>query len=167
MLAQRLKQLRESKGKSQQEVCAFLNIEQSTLANYENGKRIPKLEILIKIAEYYQCSLDYLVGIVDHNISEASPLPSDAGLVLDEDETMLINTRREYIKGNSTFPCISALNKCFPNIFFAETPTEKKALISFKKLDEDGQDIIIGKIKELLHNQPNNELPKTGTDPGR
>lgn len=64
-LCKQLKLLRESKQKSQQEVCDALNIEQSTLANYENGKRIPRIEILIKIAEYYQCSVDYLLGI-DH-----------------------------------------------------------------------------------------------------
>lgn len=63
MLGKQLKVLRESKQKSQQEVCSALNIEQSTLANYENGKRIPKIEILIKIAEYYQCSVDFLLGI--------------------------------------------------------------------------------------------------------
>lgn len=63
MLDKQLKLLRESRQKSQQEVCSALNIEQSTLANYENGKRIPKIEILIKIAEYYQCSVDFLLGI--------------------------------------------------------------------------------------------------------
>ena len=47
MLGKQLKLLRETAGKSQLEVCSALNIEQSTLANYENDKRIPKLEILI------------------------------------------------------------------------------------------------------------------------
>lgn len=63
MLGKQLKLLRETMQKSQQEVCSALNIDQSTLANYENGKRIPKIEILIKIAEYYQCSVDFLLGI--------------------------------------------------------------------------------------------------------
>lgn len=63
MLGKQLKMLREIKGKSQQEVCAALNIEQSTLANYENDKRIPKLEILIKLAEYYNISVDCLLGL--------------------------------------------------------------------------------------------------------
>lgn len=69
MLGQQLKMLREIKGKSQQEVCTALNIEQSTLANYENDKRIPKLEILIKLAEYYNVSVDCLLGLkkVDSN----------------------------------------------------------------------------------------------------
>ncbi len=43
ILAKKLKLLRETMQKSQQEVCSALNIEQSTLANYENGKRIPKI----------------------------------------------------------------------------------------------------------------------------
>ena len=63
MLGKQLKTLREVKGKSQLEVCSALNIEQSTLANYENDKRIPKLEILIKLAEYYNVSVDCLLGL--------------------------------------------------------------------------------------------------------
>lgn len=63
MLGKQLKMLREIKGKSQQEVCSALNIEQSTLANYENDKRIPKIEILIKLAEYYNISVDCLLGL--------------------------------------------------------------------------------------------------------
>ena len=62
MLGKQLKLLRETAGKSQLEVCSALNIEQSTLANYENDKRIPKLEILIKLAEYYKVSVDCILG---------------------------------------------------------------------------------------------------------
>lgn len=65
MLAKQLKKLREANGKSQQEVCNALNIEQSTLANYENGKRIPKIDILINIASYYNVSVDYLLGLTN------------------------------------------------------------------------------------------------------
>lgn len=61
MLGNQLKFLRETKQKSQLEVCSALNIEQSTLANYENGKRIPKIDILIKIADYYDVPIDFLL----------------------------------------------------------------------------------------------------------
>lgn len=67
MLGKQLKMLREAKGKSQLEVCSALNIEQSTLANYENDKRIPKLEILIRLAEYYNISIDCLLGLKKTN----------------------------------------------------------------------------------------------------
>lgn len=63
MIGEQLKYLRELKKKSQQEVCSTLNIEQSTLANYENDKRVPKIDILIKLAEYYNVSVDYLLGL--------------------------------------------------------------------------------------------------------
>jgi len=63
MLGKQLKMLRDLKKKNQQEVCSALNIEQSTLANYENDKRIPKLDILIKLAEYYNVSVDCLLGL--------------------------------------------------------------------------------------------------------
>ena len=63
MIGKQLKCLRELKRKSQQEVCSILNIEQSTLANYENDKRIPKIDILIKLAEYYNVSVDCLLGL--------------------------------------------------------------------------------------------------------
>ena len=61
-VGKQLKQLRNELGKSQIEVCEALHIEQSTLANYENEKRIPKIDILIKIASYYNVSVDYLLG---------------------------------------------------------------------------------------------------------
>ncbi|MCD7824587.1 MAG: helix-turn-helix domain-containing protein [Clostridiaceae bacterium] len=77
MLGKQLKILRESRQKNQQEVCAALNIEQSTLANYENGKRMPKIEILIKLAEYYQCSVDFLLGIEKSGGSDLSNFQID------------------------------------------------------------------------------------------
>ena len=43
MIGKQLKFLRERKQKSQLEVCNALNIEQSTLANYENDKKDPKI----------------------------------------------------------------------------------------------------------------------------
>lgn len=84
-----LKFLRESKQKSQQEVCQALNIEQSTLANYENGRRIPRIEILIKIAEYYQCSIDYLLGL--NNSTEQPDLNTKSkNHQLSSDEELLL-----------------------------------------------------------------------------
>ena len=49
-IGDRMKKLREEKGLMQQDVCNALDIEQSTLANYENNRRVPKTDILIEIA---------------------------------------------------------------------------------------------------------------------
>lgn len=64
-LGYRIKLLRENKGIGQQELCNFLGIEQSTLANYENDRRTPKPEMLSKIADFFNTSTDYLLGRTD------------------------------------------------------------------------------------------------------
>jgi transcriptional regulator with XRE-family HTH domain len=57
--------LREEKGIGQQELCNFLGIEQSTLANYENDRRTPKAEMISKIADYFGTTSDYLLCRTD------------------------------------------------------------------------------------------------------
>ena len=58
------------------ELARALNINQGTLANYENEIREPDFETLVKIAEYFNESVDYLLGRTDENqVNEAfSPL---------------------------------------------------------------------------------------------
>lgn len=60
MLGDRLKELRKNKNISQKDICEYLDIQQNTYSGYENNKHIPDLNILIKIADYYKVSLDYL-----------------------------------------------------------------------------------------------------------
>ena len=65
VLAKRLKQCRIEKGLTQNEVAIFCDIAEKTYQNYELKRREPKLEILLRIADFYQVSLDYLVGRTD------------------------------------------------------------------------------------------------------
>ncbi len=62
ILAKRLKQCRKELGLSQREVATFCDITEKAYQNYELMTREPRLEVLIRIAEYYKVSLDYLVG---------------------------------------------------------------------------------------------------------
>ena len=57
----KLKELREEKKITQEELAKILKIEQNTYSNYEKEKTQPKLETLIKIADFYNVSLDYLL----------------------------------------------------------------------------------------------------------
>ncbi len=61
----KLKELREENGVSQQEIAKYLNIKQNTYSQYETGKRQLPVEILIKIAEFYNTSTDYILGLED------------------------------------------------------------------------------------------------------
>ncbi|MCR3760294.1 helix-turn-helix transcriptional regulator [Clostridium felsineum] len=62
ILGKRIKQLRESLNISQLDLSKYLNISNTTLSQYENGKRIPSDEIKSKLADYFNVSLDYLLG---------------------------------------------------------------------------------------------------------
>lgn len=58
----RLKELREQKKISQIKLTQELNISPITYNRYETGKREPNIETLIKLADFYNVTLDYLVG---------------------------------------------------------------------------------------------------------
>lgn len=64
-LGKRIKELREEKGLSQIELAKLLNISNTTLSQYETNQRVPSDEIKIKLAEFFNCSVDYLLGRTD------------------------------------------------------------------------------------------------------
>lgn len=58
----RLKELRKKKGISQLRLATELNTTQNTISRYETGEREPGIEELIIIADYFNVSVDYLIG---------------------------------------------------------------------------------------------------------
>ena len=65
ILAKRLKECRKAKGLTQMHVATYCDITEKAYQNYELMTREPKLEILVRIADLYQVSLDYLTGRTD------------------------------------------------------------------------------------------------------
>ena len=64
----RLRNLRTDKDLRQIDVAMKTGIDQKTLSNYETGKTLPDADSLIKLADFYGVSIDYLVGRTDINI---------------------------------------------------------------------------------------------------
>lgn len=62
MLGKNLRKIRMLKGLTQSQVARELNISRSSLGNYENDIIVPSLFNLVKLAEYYNCSIDSLIG---------------------------------------------------------------------------------------------------------
>ena len=58
----RLKEIRESSGISQKDFAAIIGVPANTYNQWENGKRQPDPELLIQIADYFNVTMDYLVG---------------------------------------------------------------------------------------------------------
>ena len=65
ILAQRLKECRKEHGLTQMQVATYCDITEKAYQNYELMTREPKLEILLRIADLYRVSLDYLTGRTD------------------------------------------------------------------------------------------------------
>lgn len=61
----RLKQLRTQRGISQLKLAMDLNMNQNTISRYETMERQADYETLIRFAEYFDVSLDYLLGRTD------------------------------------------------------------------------------------------------------
>lgn len=62
----KLRKLRKEKGISQLKLAMDLNMSQNTISRYETGDREPGISDLIKLAEYFDVSIDYLVGRTDN-----------------------------------------------------------------------------------------------------
>ena len=58
----RLRDLRDDNDITQNQIALMLNIKQNTYSQYENGKREVPINILWKLADFYDVSIDYLVG---------------------------------------------------------------------------------------------------------
>ena len=57
-----LQDLREDRDISRKDLALALNISVSTLGMYEQGRREPNIDMLIKMADYFDVSIDFLVG---------------------------------------------------------------------------------------------------------
>lgn len=57
----RLSEIRKEKNISQLKMALDLNVSQNTISRYETGEREPDLKMLIRIADYLNVSLDYLL----------------------------------------------------------------------------------------------------------
>ena len=56
-----LREIRKQRGYSQLKVAMDLNISREALSHYENGKRSPDIEMLVKLSRYFDVSIDYLI----------------------------------------------------------------------------------------------------------
>lgn len=62
MIFENIRNLREDNDKKQQELADYLNVKQTTYSKYELGKINIPIEVFLKLADYYDVSVDYLLG---------------------------------------------------------------------------------------------------------
>lgn len=65
MIYENIRNLREDNDKKQRELAEYLHVSQNTYSQYENGVLSLSPETLIKLAEFYKTSVDYLLGLTN------------------------------------------------------------------------------------------------------
>ena len=100
----RIKILREEFGYTQQELADKLDGAKSTIAMYENETRKPSLEVLIKLSEIFNCSIDYILcksNVRNHEEIKNVQFANAGGLDvngLDDDDLEELQRQIDYIK---------------------------------------------------------------------
>ncbi len=61
----RIRDLREDRDLTQDQIVKILNMHKTTYTNYEQGKREPPFDFIIKLAKIYDVSIDYIAGLTD------------------------------------------------------------------------------------------------------
>lgn len=105
----RLKQLRTERALTQSEVARYLNITRQGYANYENEITNPAPPILIKLADFFECSVDYLIG----RESELGTVIINQGLSKSETELLQIYRKQTEQKQQFLLTFARGLNDKF------------------------------------------------------
>lgn len=197
-LSDRIKELRKSVNMTQEEFGQKFGVVKSTVSLYESGKSTPNDELKKKICEYFNISLDYLLGRTDkkegylHDSFSETP-DSDRGFfffffdcwkdclfrikdclqelnISEEDFCAELNVdlnkkisisdlksianklevSTDYLLGVSDIKNIASADTLFTQSL---SEREKDIIESFRLLNKDNQDIIVGELKKCLKEQ--------------
>lgn len=95
MFGEHLAALRRSRNMSQQELGGLLGVSQEMIAKYEGDKAYPTVPGLVRIADYFQVTTDWLLG--RNAVAPEHIAPEDI-LIRDRDLEREINNYREYLQ---------------------------------------------------------------------
>ncbi len=97
----KLKQLRVEKGRTQKQLAEYLNVTKAMVSKYETNAAYPSVEVLAKIADYFNVSTDYLLDRTENRAFNVAPL-TDVQVALVEGMINQFNHLNEIaLKGNT------------------------------------------------------------------
>lgn len=74
MLNDRIKELRKAFGVSQVELAKALNVSKQCVSNWENDNVLPSIDMLVKLAKYFNVTTDYLLCLEEKDMVDLSGL---------------------------------------------------------------------------------------------
>lgn len=83
-LSNRLKELRLNRRLRQEQVARLVGVNTNAISTYENDSRQPSYDILIRLANLYRVSTDYLLGVSDHRSCDLSGLTEEEANIICE-----------------------------------------------------------------------------------
>lgn len=124
---QTLLALRKDAGKSQAEIAQMLEITTAAYQNYENGRREAGYATIVKLADFYNVSTDYLLG---RTTVKAMAKPAEGELTEEE----ITEIEKDIVSSYTALPvetrraCIQALTTVLGDVFDIEEQTENEPL---------------------------------------
>jgi transcriptional regulator with XRE-family HTH domain len=117
----RLRELREKKGATQDELAEYMKVPRSTVAKWENGAQDFKSESIVRLARYYNCSIDYLLlgasaetyeiysttGLVDAAVAELSKYKEIEDMLYDRNEPGPLSLLNEMLSDEEFFALLN------------------------------------------------------------
>lgn len=98
-LGNRLRNLRESQGLTQQEVADALNCNCKAISNYELDKREPDFSILLKLCDFFDVTADYLLGRTEFpKTYKQMPLTSQTVALIQQFNKLPDNLRQDVLR---------------------------------------------------------------------
>lgn len=111
MIGRRLERLRIAKELSQSEVARALNLTQQAIDNYEKGAREPKGSILVRLAQFYGVTTDYLLGRTEESAGQEEPAGAALPVTDDEELIVVFRGRRQDLSPNYKKALIALLEE--------------------------------------------------------
>lgn len=143
MLGDRLKRLRNTKGLTQQEVADRLHMSRGTYAHYEINKRQPDYDTLQRFADFFDCTVDYLLGREREIPPNVGRKPSGNSLFpggvigrgkTDDDDDLLTPEEEERLRRLLTDP---ELGLAFRKGALAKNTNRRRLLMALELLASD------------------------------
>jgi len=102
-VGERLLQLRNRKGMTQEDLAEYLNVSRQSVSKWELNKTLPDVEKLMQLSELYEVTLDYLVKGVEETAGEEDEVSGDEMDANDEEDTYVLEGWKRNLSIQSPF----------------------------------------------------------------
>ena len=143
MLGDIIKTLRLSNHYTQEDLAQKLKISKSTIGMYEQNRRSPDLETLLKLSDIFQVSTDYLLG------KQTCEYASTSSLISSKETRLLKYFHLMYNSTTITETQREAISQFFPGAKYVTTE-EQELLDYYHELSKKDQRWIMGQMIDLI-----------------